>query len=76
MFAEHFGPAGMLGVASGGDTIAAGHNVFAHQAALFTAIHEDAASHAVIANAAQDMISVQHMTVADLFAHLSSFHLV
>ncbi|NPV22972.1 NF038122 family metalloprotease [Bradyrhizobium aeschynomenes] len=76
VFAEHFGQVSIADFTLGSDTIVVSHNVFASQSALLASIHDDAAGNAVITDAAQDSITIQHVTTADLLAHLSSFHLV
>ncbi|MGC2775106.1 MAG: hypothetical protein WA418_05635, partial [Bradyrhizobium sp.] len=76
VFAEHFGQVSISGFTPGTDALVVSHNVFDSQAALVAAIHDDAAGNAVITDAAQDTITVQHVSTADLLGHLSSFHLV
>ncbi|MGJ5043305.1 MULTISPECIES: NF038122 family metalloprotease [unclassified Bradyrhizobium] len=76
VFAEHFGQVSVADFHLGSDAIVISHDLFASQAALLASIHDDAAGNAVITDAAQDTITVQHVTTADLLTHLSSFHLV
>ena len=76
VFADHFGQASLSGFTPGTDTIMISHNLFADQSALVAAIHDDASGNAVITDAAQDTITVQHVSTAELLSHQSSFHLV
>ncbi|MDU3133872.1 MAG: hypothetical protein E6699_41135, partial [Bradyrhizobium sp.] len=76
VFADHFGQASLSAFTPGTDTIMISHNLFADQSALVAAIHDDASGNAVITDAAQDTITVQHVSTAELLSHQSSFHLV
>ncbi|GLH77366.1 hypothetical protein SSBR45G_22740 [Bradyrhizobium sp. SSBR45G] len=76
VFAEHFGRVSIADFTPGSDTIVVSHDVFASQSALLASLHDDAAGNAVMTDAAQDTITLQHVTTADLLAHLSSFHIV
>ncbi|MGJ5178183.1 S8 family serine peptidase [Bradyrhizobium oligotrophicum] len=76
VFAEHFGQASLSDFTLGSDKIVFSQSVFADQSALRAAIHDDAAGNAVIADAAHDTITIQHVSAAELLSHLSSFHLV
>ncbi|MGJ4892242.1 NF038122 family metalloprotease [Bradyrhizobium sp. HKCCYLS3077] len=76
VFAEHFGNVSVSGFTPGTDKIVFNQGIFADQAALQAAIHDDAAGNAVITDAAQDTITIQHVSTAELLSHLSTFHLV
>ncbi|WP_240535701.1 S8 family serine peptidase [Bradyrhizobium sp. STM 3809] len=76
VFAAHFGQVNITDFNLGTDKIVFSQSLFADQAALQAAIHDDAAGNAVIADAAADTITIQHVSTAELLSHLSSFHLV
>ncbi|NPV22971.1 S8 family serine peptidase [Bradyrhizobium sp. 81013] len=76
VFAPHFGQVTVSDFNVGTDKIVFSQSIFADASALQSAIHEDAAGNAVITDAALDTITIQHVSAADLLAHLSSFHLV
>ena len=44
--------------------------------ALMAATHEDSSGNAVITDAAHDTITIQHVTAAQLLAHLNDFHFI
>ncbi|MGJ4947789.1 NF038122 family metalloprotease [Bradyrhizobium sp. HKCCYLS20291] len=76
VFAQHFGQVSIADFTVGADRIVFSQNVFADQSAVQAAIHQDAAGNAVITDAAQDTITIEHVSAAELLSHLSSFHLV
>jgi serralysin len=76
VFAPDFGQATIAGFRPGTDTIQIDHAVFASMDALLAATHDDAHGNAVIADAAHDTITLQHVTTAQLLAHQDGFHLV
>ena len=44
--------------------------------ALLAATHDDPHGNAVITDAAQDTITIQHVTTAQLLAHQADFHFI
>jgi len=76
VFADHLGPASLSDPTPATDTIVFGHTAFANQAGLPAAVHDLAAPGMIITDSAQDVIASQHITTADLLAHLAGFHLV
>jgi hypothetical protein len=42
--------------------------------ALIAAAHDDGSGNAVLADAAHDTITIQHITTAQLLSHQSDFH--
>jgi serralysin len=76
VFASNFGQASLSNFNPATDNIAFSKSVFASQDGLAAAIHNDAAGNAVITDAAHDTITLQHVTAAELLAHLTDFHIV
>jgi serralysin len=58
------------------DTLQFSKTLFANVTALLAATHDDGAGNAVITDAAHDIITLQHVTTAQLIAHQSDFHFV
>ena len=50
--------------------------VFANVNAILAATHDDALGNAVITDSAHDIITLQHVTTAQLLVHQSDFHVV
>ncbi len=76
VFAPNFGQVTLANFTPATDTVQFSKSVFADVATLLAAIHDDASGNAVINDAAQDTISVLHVTTAQLLAHLTDFHFV
>ncbi|WP_050886711.1 NF038122 family metalloprotease [Bradyrhizobium sp. ORS 285] len=76
VFGEHFGLISTPGFTPGSDTFVVDHNGLSSQSAPLTWLHDVTAGRAVITDAAQDAMTIQHVSVADLLAHLSSFHIL
>jgi hypothetical protein len=74
VFAPNFGQITLAGFQPATDTLNFSQSVFANLNALVAAIHDDGAGNAVIADAAHDTITIQHVTTAQLLAHQSDFH--
>jgi serralysin len=58
------------------DTLHINQSVVANVNALLAATHDDPQGDAVITEAAQDTVKIQHVTTAQLLAHQSDFHFV
>ncbi|WP_316228864.1 NF038122 family metalloprotease [Bradyrhizobium sp. SZCCHNR1070] len=76
VFAQNFGQVSIADFTPTTDSIAFSKSVFASQDALVAAIQDDAHGNAVITDAAHDTITLQHVTTAQLLAHLTDFHIV
>jgi hypothetical protein len=75
VFASNFGQASSANFSPSADNIVF-KNVFASLEAAVAAIHNDPAGNAVVTDAAHDTIAPQHVTTAQLFAHLADFHIL
>ena len=76
VFAPHFGQVSIANFAPATDSIQFDKSVFPNITALVTAIHDDSSNNALITDSAHDTITVQHVTIAQLLAHQSVFHIV
>ncbi|MGY4479563.1 NF038122 family metalloprotease [Bradyrhizobium sp. USDA 3364] len=76
VFAENFGHVTLANFSPATDSLQFSKSVFADQNALVAATHDDASGNAVITDAANDTITLQHVTTAELLAHQGSFHIV
>jgi serralysin len=74
VFAPNFGQITLAGFQPATDTLNFNQSVFANLSALVAAIHDDGSGNAVIADAAHDTITIQHVTTAQLLAHQGDFH--
>ena len=74
VFNPHFGQATITNFAPGADVTRFDHTVFSSAAAVLAATHDDSLGNAVIADAAHDTITLQHVTTAQLLAHQTDFH--
>jgi len=76
VFAPNFGQVSIANFTPATDSITFSHSVFSGSSALAAAIHDDSNGNAVIMDAAHDTITLQHVTTAQLLAHLTDFHIV
>ena len=76
VFASHFGDIRITDFDPARNTIAFSPGLFASQQALLAAIHDDGHGNAVIADAAHDTLTLDHVSVAALLAHQSQLHIV
>jgi hypothetical protein len=76
VFTPNFGSVTLANFSYETDTIQFGKAVFADINALSTAVHDDTLGNAVITDAAHDVITIRHVTTAQLLAHQSDFHFV
>jgi hypothetical protein len=76
VFARNFGHVELANFSPATDTIQFSKSVFASIDALSAATHDDTSGNAVITDAAHDVITIQHVTTAQLLAHQSDFHFV
>ncbi len=74
VFAPNFGQVSLAHFVPMTDTLQFSKTVFADLTALLAATHDDVSGNAVIADAAHDTITLQHVTTAQLLAHQSDFH--
>jgi hypothetical protein len=76
VFAPNYGQVTLANFAPATDTLQFSKSVFADVAALLVATHDDPSGNAVITDAAQDTITLQHITTAQLLTHQSDLHVV
>ena len=76
VFAPNFGQVTIAHFAPETDTIQIGKTVFANIDAPWAAIHDDSHGNAVITEAANDTITIQNVTTAQLQAHQNDFYFV
>jgi hypothetical protein len=76
VFAPNFGQVAVADFNPAADTIQFSRAVFANLNAVLASVHDDGHGNAVIADAARDTITIQHVTVAQLLAHQGDFHFV
>jgi serralysin len=76
VYAPNFGQVSIANFTPATDTIQFSKTFFANAGALMAATHEDSSGNAVITDAAHDTITIQHVTAAQLLAHLNDFHFV
>ena len=76
VFAPNFGQITIANFSPASDTLQFSKTVFANINAVLSATHDDASGNAVITDAAHDVITLQHVTTAQLLAHQSDFHFV
>ncbi len=76
VFAPGFGNATITNFQPTTDVIQMDHSVFANVQAILAAAQDDGHGNVVITADAQDTIVVQHVTLAQLQAHQSDFHIV
>lgn len=76
VFAPNFGQITIADFKPATDTLNFNQSVFANLNAVLAAIHDDGSGNAVIADAAHDTITIQHVTTAQLLAHQGDFHLL
>lgn len=76
VFAPHFGHINIANFSPATDTIQFSKSVFANMDALIAAAHDDGSGNAVLADAAHDTITIQHITTAQLLSHQSDFHFI
>jgi hypothetical protein len=76
VFAHAFGNATITNFQPTNDVIQIEHSVFANVQALLAATQDDGHGNVVITADAHDSITLQHVTVAQLQAHQSDFHII
>jgi serralysin len=76
VFAPNFGDVTLASFNPATDTIQISHSVFANMTALLAATRDDTQGNAIVTDAAHDMITIQHVTAAQLLAHQGDFHFV
>jgi hypothetical protein len=72
VFAANFGQTGIASFNPPADSTSFSKGLSASPAAF----HSDAAGIALIPEATHDLLTLQHVTAAQLFAHLADFHIV
>jgi serralysin len=76
VFAANFGQTGIASFNPPADSTSFSKGLSASPDAIAAAIHSDAAGIALIPEATHDLLTLQHVTAAQLFAHLADFHIV
>jgi hypothetical protein len=76
VFAPNFGQITIANFSPASDTLQFSKTVFANIHAVLSATHDDASGNAVITDAAHDVITLQHVTTAQLLLHQSDFQFV
>ena len=76
VFEPNFGQTTLTNFNPPTDTIQISQRVFANMTTLLAEIHDDGHGNAVIADAAHDTITIQHVTTMQLLTHLGDFHFV
>ncbi len=76
VFAPSFGHVTLASFAPATDTIQFSKSLFTDVAALLAATHDDASGNAAIVDSAGDVITLQHVTRAQLVTFQSDFHFV
>ena len=76
VFATNFGQAAIANFAPETDTIQFSKTNFADISALLAAVHNDGHGNAVITDAANDTLVIEHVTAEQLYAHQQNFHII
>ena len=76
VFAPNFGQADIANFVPETDSIQFGKTNFADISALLAAVHNDGHGNAVITDAANDTLTIEHVTAEQLYAHQHDFHIV
>jgi hypothetical protein len=76
VFAPNLGEVTIANFDPAKDTIQINPSIFADTTALLAATHDDGHGSVVITDAAHDMMTIQHLTVAELLAHQNDFQFV